>query len=341
MTGAFKTVSASVFSRFLAYAANAGAIREKLLDITGVSREALIDPDARIGFDIYQNLVKSSIELASRPTLALEYPFSTGLDTASIVGLIIKSSKSLTDAFTQLNRYAKLMMEIDIMAGQERHPIIVNDDAAWILDARPDPNSFYELTEIALGRIIGETRALFPERTFAELVTVTHEEPPYSAEYSRLWQCPIEFGATQNAVKFDPSWLSVEFDAANAYAFGVFAEKAETLTQKLQQSSKLRHKIEAHLLPDLHRGLNDIDKVSRQLGMSRSTLYRNLKTENITFAEIVDDLRRKKAIEYLSSRKVSIKETAYLVGFSEASSFNRAFKRWTGQSPKAFRREGY
>ena len=70
--------------------------------------------------------------------------------------------------------------------------------------------------------------------------------------------------------------------------------------------------------------------------MSRSTLYRQLKDEGFTFAEVHDDLRRQVAMDHLSARKVSIKETAYLVGFSEASSFNRAFKRWTGASPKAY-----
>ena len=70
--------------------------------------------------------------------------------------------------------------------------------------------------------------------------------------------------------------------------------------------------------------------------MSRSTLYRRLKGEGTTFAAIYDDLRKRMAIDYLCSQKVSIKETAYLIGFSEASSFVRAFKRWMGQLPKAF-----
>ncbi|MEC8795008.1 MAG: AraC family transcriptional regulator, partial [Pseudomonadota bacterium] len=93
----------------------------------------------------------------------------------------------------------------------------------------------------------------------------------------------------------------------------------------------------ALILPDLHQGSLSMDKVARDLGMSRQTLYRRLKDEGATFAEIHDDLRHKMALDYLTARKVTVNEAAYLLGFSEASSFVRAFKRWTGQSPSAFR----
>ena len=79
-----------------------------------------------------------------------------------------------------------------------------------------------------------------------------------------------------------------------------------------------------------------MDKVASDLAMSRQTLYRRLKEEEITFAEIHDDLRRRMAMEYLGGQKVTVNETAFLLGFSEASSFVRAFKRWTGLSPTAY-----
>jgi AraC-like DNA-binding protein len=106
---------------------------------------------------------------------------------------------------------------------------------------------------------------------------------------------------------------------------------------QLEREDTLRAHIEAHILPDLHQGSLSMDKVARDMGMSRQTLYRRLKDEDITFAEIHDDLRQRMARDYLTARKVSVNETAYLLGFSEASSFVRAFKRWTGQSPRAFR----
>lgn len=80
-----------------------------------------------------------------------------------------------------------------------------------------------------------------------------------------------------------------------------------------------------------------MDKIARNMGMSRETLYRRLQEEGLTFAEVHDDLRNRMPRDYLTARKFSVNETAYLLGFSAASSFVRAFKRRTGKSPKAFR----
>lgn len=336
VAGSFRSVSVSVFRRYLDFAGSAGVSHEKLLAAIGGDPVKDSDLDARVEFTVYQALVQESVRISQDPSLPLRYPGETRLDSATIVGLIIQSSKTLAEALREVNRYAKLMMEIDIMAGDERHPVEVDGDTARFLDARPDPNAFPELTEIAFGRIIFETAGIFPEEQFAKAVHVTHPKPAHADLYENYWKCPVTFGAPLNAVEFDSSWLGRAFDHAHPYALTLFSEKATELKRELEGSMDLRSKIEGVLLPILHLGATGIDKVASDLGLSRSTLYRQLKEEGITFAEIHDDLRRAMALDYLTARKVSIKETAYLVGFSEPSSFNRAFRRWTGRSPKSF-----
>jgi AraC-like DNA-binding protein len=84
----------------------------------------------------------------------------------------------------------------------------------------------------------------------------------------------------------------------------------------------------------LHKGDAGMARVARQLGLSRTSLYRRLKQEGVSYDLLVDDLRHRMALHYLSGEKTSVNETAYLVGFSDPSSFSRAFKRWTGASPR-------
>ena len=67
------------------------------------------------------------------------------------------------------------------------------------------------------------------------------------------------------------------------------------------------------------------------------TLFRKLKAKGVTFEKVLDDLRHKLALDYLNGKKVSVHETAYLVGFSDPAAFSRAFKRWTGSSPRTMR----
>lgn len=79
-----------------------------------------------------------------------------------------------------------------------------------------------------------------------------------------------------------------------------------------------------------------MDTIAGKLGLSRQTLFRKLKAESITFEKILDELRRKLALHYLNGKKVSVNEIAYLLGFSEPAAFSRAFKRWTGSSPRMY-----
>jgi AraC-like DNA-binding protein len=87
----------------------------------------------------------------------------------------------------------------------------------------------------------------------------------------------------------------------------------------------------------LHKGEVGMDGIAAALGVSRQTLFRRLKAEGVTFAAVLDDLRRRLALSYLAERRVSVNEAAYLTGFSEPAAFSRAFKRWTGASPSTVR----
>ena len=110
------------------------------------------------------------------------------------------------------------------------------------------------------------------------------------------------------------------------------------VSQKILESSEsVRARVEGLLLPILHTGGASVDAIAGQLGLSRQTLFRKLKAEGVTFEKVLDELRHELALHYLCGKKTSVNETAYLVGFSEPAAFSRAFKRWTGFSPRAMR----
>lgn len=113
-----------------------------------------------------------------------------------------------------------------------------------------------------------------------------------------------------------------------------------SLVQGLTAAPKprcFRQDVEDAIEPMLIGGEANIDRIARALGMSRQTLYRRLKGEGATFEEILDAKRRQLAIRYLGLEHKSVKAAAYGLGFSEPAAFSRAFKRWTGISPSAFR----
>lgn len=332
-------MAAGFASALLDYAVSRGANRRVLLDAAGLDVAALADQDNRIPVAAYQALIAAAMAATGDTALLLRHTLTSRLETISVVGQIVHHSASLPHSIDQLNRYLRLMADNDALAGRDRFALVQERGEVWIVDHLPVAGPDYIGIEASFARFISEFRRSFPDQTFELEMQVTYAPPPHVDDYPELFRVPVTFNATRNALRIDPVWLSDEtaFEPGNAYVFGVFTRHADTLLQELATRDSLRARIEAHILPDLHEGTLSMDKVARDLGMSRQTLYRRLREEGVTFAELHDDLRQRMARDYLTARKVSVNETAYLLGFSEASSFVRAFKRWTGQSPSAFR----
>ncbi len=97
-----------------------------------------------------------------------------------------------------------------------------------------------------------------------------------------------------------------------------------------------RNEVERRLEPLLASGAVGIERLARDLGYSRQTLYRRLKAEGVTYEQLLDGLRHRLALRFMREG-LTVKEAAYRLGFSDPAAFSRAFKRWTGTSPSGMR----
>jgi AraC-like DNA-binding protein len=309
-----------------------------LLADSGLTQDDLSDQDNRIPVAAYQALIGAAIRQTGDTALLLRHTLESRLETMSVVGQIVHTSASLGHSIEQLNRYLHLMADVDLPPGADRFELLHTDAGLWIVDHLMVPPEEYLGIETSFARFISEFRRSFPDATFEIGMEVTYPPPPHVDQYPDLFRVPVQFNASRNALQIDPIWDSpdTQFEPGNAYAFGIFTRHADEMLEKLRADTTIRSQIEAQILPKLHEGTISMDKVAKDIAMSRQTLYRRLKDEGITFAEIHDDLRQRMALNYLGGQKVTVNETAYLLGFSEASSFVRAFKRWTGLSPTAY-----
>jgi len=330
-------VSAGLARGLIAFAAANGAGQRALTERAGIDPMDLEDQDDRIPFESYVILMRTAQRMCDDPALALHYGESVDMSEVSIVGLIMNAAETMLDAFIQLQRYGRLAAEVEGVSTDERFQVAQRDDQLWIVDTRANPNEFPELTEGAFTRLVCGPRRFLPRAHVLE-VHVTHSPPAYHAEYERIFQCPVTFASQWNALRMDPSVATWRVSQQPRYVFGVLTERGDVLLQSLDDSRTTRGRVERLLLPILHTGGARAETIASALGFSRQTLFRRLRTEGVTYAQVLDDLRHRMALHYLGGRKISVNETAYLVGFSDPASFSRAFKRWTGTSPRAVRR---
>lgn len=332
------TVAAGYARSLLDVAVRRGADAEAVLTASGIASEELASPDARLSFDRFRALMAAAKAACKDPALALHFGAAEPFNELSIVGLIAYSARTMGEAFEQTNRYARLVVEVDGHEAGARFAIHRREDGVWLVDRRRNPNAFPELTESTWVRFIHDRKRAYPDREpYVLEVHMTHDAPAHSAAYRAYFDMPLVFGAPWNAMRIRESWLDEPTGSKDRYVFGVFAAHADQLLQSLSTMATIRGRIESALLPVLHTGNVTMTEVARRLGFSRSTLHRRLKAEGETFEAILDDLRRRMAIEYIDGRKVSVNEAAYLTGFSDPSAFSRAFRRWTGMSPGRFR----
>lgn len=334
------TIAASGVRALVQLAVSKGASR------TALAKRARIDPadlqerDGRIVFDKYMALMRAAQELCEEPALALHFGEAVDVSEISIVGAL-GGTETLGDAIEQLNRYSRVFVEVERVGTGDRFDLVRAAGQLWLVDNRGNPNAFPELTESTFARMVSSTRRILGEVHLFKAVHVTHAEPSYLAEYERIFRVPVVFDSEKNGLQIDEAVMSsYRLPAGSQYATAVLKEHAETLLARLDSARSTRDRVERLLVDLLPTGDAQMDLIAGKLGLSRQALFRLLKAEGVTFHRVLDELRHKTALRYLNGEKLSVKRTARLLGFSDSTALSRAFKRWTGSSPRGYSSRG-
>ncbi|MFH9726296.1 AraC family transcriptional regulator [Streptomyces sp. NPDC017254] len=169
-------------------------------------------------------------------------------------------------------------------------------------------------------------------------VEFVHPEPRHAREYALLFAAPCVFGAARTAVVFDRADLD-EPVLRDAAALKVFLRRApvDVLVRADYGSTvtgRVRHLI-GRALPE--GPVPTPEELADRLSVSPQTLRRRLAAEGTTYQRLRDQVRRDHAIAELAAGRISIERLSRRLGFSEPSAFHRAFRRWTGETPRAYR----
>src|SRR6267154_6366210 len=288
-------------------------------------------------------LLKAGIELCRAPALSLLFGEAVKLQDISLVGLIGVAFDDVESVRRQANRYAPLTLDADDGGTADAIELVRENGDVWMKFTSEIYQANPLLTESGFARNVCGARALaasmpnFADLSFPNAIRFTHAEPSYRAEYDRIFGVPLFFDSHMNALLVDEAFLNMKLPRTNPYLSEILSARAEELLKSLEMSKTMRGRVENLLIPILHTGEATVDMIASKLGLSRQTLFRILKAEGITFEQVLDELRHKLALYYLKGKKLPVNQTAYLLGFSQPAAFSRAFKRWTGASPRTLK----
>ncbi len=256
------------------------------------------------------------------------------VDDIGVLGLAIKTAPTLRASLERVERYWR----------------VVTDTAVYRLEATGDPvHLVFEprtghhpvldfRNEGALAGLL-RNMSLFVQVAFVpRYVSFRHACRSDAGRYAELFGCPVHFGAERTAIALSAEALELPNRLGDAAVSDFLTDHLETELGTLGEDSSLRATLLRHLTPGLSNGVPHAGAVARELGLSERTLYRRLSEEGLTFRDVLTEAQSSLAQDLLRDSDSTIAEIAFLTGFSEQSTFSRAFKRWLGVAPAQFRR---
>ena len=169
-------------------------------------------------------------------------------------------------------------------------------------------------------------------------VHFAHDAPGDIREHTRVFGAPVSFGRATNAVVVEPIFLDQPVPAADERLYAILRPYLDSLTAALPGDDGLLGRVRQAIGESIRDGVPTLAHVGRKIGSTPRTLQRRLREHQVDFKRLVEDTRRQLAVTYLRDPRHTLSEIAYLLGYSEVSAFNRAFKRWTRATPLGYRR---
>lgn len=304
---------------------------EPLFVSEGLPVDLPIEPGTRVPYHAVDRVRGRAAMLSGDPSFGLGAASFVHPSQLGALGYAWLASTSMRTAFERLQRYAR----------------VVNDHARVDL-AREDGNLVMRLSiaqpsinqrvrdDGQMAFIVSLCRMNLGQNFNPQWVAFTLPEPPDRAPYASLFRCPLRFDAPANGLAISKADADRTLPSANP----LLAKMNErVVNQRLAALDKanIPNRVRAEIMEQLPSGGVSDESVAEALHMTSRTLHRRLKDDGLSFREVLGEVRRSLAEQYISDPTLTLTEITFLLGFAEASSFSRAYRRWTGESPSSTR----
>jgi len=302
-------------------------------DIKSTAAAHIIDTD-RLTSDIrYRVPIYKALRLYETinkqlddPLFAIKTVFKLRLKSFPIMGYAMMASDTLELAIQRLARYEPLVWDagqIELKKGPDKSFLI------WSARHEVPPLAI----EMALAGWINIGQKLLQFKETSYTIYFQHSCPSTPEQYQLMFGCKVVHDADKNAVEFPSEWLGITLADGDSQLTDVMDAKAQSLLDNYDTEINLENRVRSHIFKSLAHHAPELEDIAQKVGESPRHLRYLLTEQSLNFRSLVDDVRKETALYFIQAGKHSLNEIAGFCGFAEQSSFNRAFKRWTGLAP--------
>ena len=312
-----------------------GVARATLLRDAQLDERQLRDPSGRIPLAAVARLWRSVASHVPDPTVGLRVGADIHVREFGIVGYAMAFSSTVASALRRVSRYSRIL--------SNAHALIMETkgEATWVrLEMQPELHAFRLAVDYRLAAVLSACREIAASPVAPLLVQLPYRRPSDVTAYERFFGGPLEFGALGSALLLRNDDLARPNALADNKLTSYLDRLAEQVLTSVGGEGTLRERVRRALWSELAEGVPALGDFARTLGISDRTLQRQLREVGTTFAALLTELRREMAPALLLDGKLAVSEVAFLLGYEDPSAFRRAFHRWFGRSPRAYRGAG-
>ena len=313
--------------------AEQGVDAQALLQDTGVQPAQLDDPDSHLSHRQKIQILRNVQRISRIPDVGLRAGARQRLSDFGVYGYALVSSATFGDAVRLGIRHVRLAGPVLEKRWRVEGDLAIFEghDVMALGEVLPLATEFWFSSILKLASCVLE--APLPTRQ----LLLPYPRPPHAPAYEQAFGCPVSFDSGRMELHFDATGLDQPCPNANPITADLCRKFCDRMLEALPNETPLSRTIRTACLES--RGVfPTAEAMARRLGHSVRTLHRRLADEGTSYQDIVDLVRRSLAVEYLRNTALTIEEIAQRVGFSEATNFRKAFRRWTGQAPGQFRK---
>ena len=326
------TVSATVLSQMFVYLASLNVDIDAFLRSLGVDPESVKSPDAYIPIETYLLIQDSAAEYVNDPYFGLHMGEFAEAGSWSILGYMMMNCKTLGEAFEKSGKYSRIIGNTI----EARAELKFKKVRIVVFTPPHAPKMSRHCYESTLSSSVRMMRTLSGVHVSPLEVTFIYPKPESTAEYERVFCCPVKFGQKDNSMTLDWSLGNMPIRMANSALLEHFEKYAQDFLAQMERNDEHTRAVTRIILSRLDDESLSIQKVAKEMAVSVRTLQNHLEAEGVVFSDLLRDIREKLAKRYLHEN-YSVEQITYLLGFSEPSVFRKAFKKWSGVTPREYR----